>query len=109
MGDDEYNIWCDISRIRDWIISKNGDSKHQVAMRLIKLVEETGEAFQAYIGMEGQNPRKCVTHAEEDVAKELCDVIITASVALLDFSEYPGEMLQDRLAHVMRRIPAQEA
>jgi NTP pyrophosphatase (non-canonical NTP hydrolase) len=51
-------------------------------IRIMKLTEEAGEVTQAVIGTLGQNPRKGVTHTWEDVQAELCDVIVTAMVAL---------------------------
>ncbi|RPE44435.1 hypothetical protein EDD90_7679 [Streptomyces sp. Ag109_O5-1] len=53
-----------------------------VLLRILKLSEEVGEVAQAVIGATGQNPRKGVTHTWEDVQGELCDVAITALVAL---------------------------
>ncbi|MEU6771546.1 MazG-like family protein [Streptomyces sp. NPDC046759] len=51
-------------------------------LRILKLSEEVGEVAEAVIGATGQNPRKGVTHTWEDVQGELCDVAITALVAL---------------------------
>lgn len=75
----------------------NGRSDHETAMRLMKVAEELGEATAAYIGMTGQNPRKGVTHSREDVAKELVDVIISATIALHGFTDDPAGMLDDKL------------
>ncbi|MEU9475235.1 MazG-like family protein [Streptomyces sp. NPDC048191] len=51
-------------------------------LRILKLSEEVGEVAEAVIGATGQNPRKGTTHSWEDVQAELCDVAITALVAL---------------------------
>lgn len=75
-------------------------------MRLMKLVEEAGEVMQAYIGMTGQNPRKGVTHTREDVAAELCDVILTAVVALHRFADDPEQAMAEHAGRVVRRIEA---
>jgi hypothetical protein len=48
------------------------------AMQLGKIAEELGEAWEAYIGMVGSNPRKGVTHTTDDVRTELLDVALTA-------------------------------
>lgn len=74
-----------------------GGGPYQEALRILKVSEEAGEAAQAYFGLTGQNPRKGVTHTREDVAKELCDVIITAAVALYSFTESPKELLAGRI------------
>jgi NTP pyrophosphatase (non-canonical NTP hydrolase) len=49
---------------------------------MLKLSEEVGEVASAIIGATGQNPRKGITHSWQDVESELCDVIVTAMVAL---------------------------
>lgn len=54
-------------------------------MRVLKLIEEAGEAAAAYIGMVGQNPRKGVTHTRQDLVDELVDVAATALCAIYHF------------------------
>ncbi|MGI5288062.1 MazG-like family protein [Nonomuraea polychroma] len=76
------DLWQHVAAALDWLDAANGRTDHQTAMQLLKIVEEAGEVAAAYIGMTGQNPRKGVTHTREDVAGELCDVVITALVAL---------------------------
>jgi NTP pyrophosphatase (non-canonical NTP hydrolase) len=76
------DLWQHIHNALTWIDTTNPRTDHETAMRLLKLVEEAGEVASAYIGMTGQNPRKGVTHTRQDVADELCDVAITALVAL---------------------------
>lgn len=74
------------------------------AMRLAKLGEEVGEVNQAYIGYLGANKRKGQTHDQFDISKELCDVAITALVALSDWTDRdPIEMLTSQLDQVARR------
>jgi len=89
------------------IVRHQGQSQVGVQTRLIKLSEEVGEVMQAYIGTTGANKRKGVTHIRADVADELCDVIITAMVALHDWTEYPGEWLEDRVNAVAGRVEEQ--
>ncbi|WP_240969168.1 MazG-like family protein [Streptomyces sp. HNM0575] len=95
--------WATIQRLVEWLDSANGDGEHETAMRLMKLAEESGEVMQAYIGATGQNPRKGHTHTTEDVASELCDVILTAAVALHRFSDDPAATLDSRIREVGRR------
>lgn len=85
--------WARVRAIVNRLDATNGTSPHETAMRLLKLVEEAGEVAQAYIGMTGQNPRKGVTHSAGDVAAELCDVILTAMVALHGFTDRPAALL----------------
>ncbi|MFC7511724.1 MazG-like family protein [Streptomyces thermocarboxydus] len=49
---------------------------------MLRLSEEVGEVAQAVFGATGQNPRKRTSHAWQNGESELCDVVITALVAL---------------------------
>jgi NTP pyrophosphatase (non-canonical NTP hydrolase) len=64
-------------------------------LRLMKVSEELGEVTQAVIGVEGQNPRKGVTHSNSDVASELCDVILSAMVAMHDYTHNPEAFMDE--------------
>ncbi|MFF7171708.1 MazG-like family protein [Streptomyces pseudovenezuelae] len=97
-------LWPVVGRIVTNLNATNGTGEHERAMRLIKVVEEAGEASAAYIGMTGQNPRKGTTHAPADVADELCDVIIAAAVALHAFSDAPAAVLTAKLDAAARRL-----
>jgi NTP pyrophosphatase (non-canonical NTP hydrolase) len=72
-------------------------------MRMLKLQEEVGEAAQAVIGATGHNPRKGVTHSWDDVGAELCDVVITALVALRTLTPDAREVFARNLDRVTRR------
>lgn len=74
-----------------------------LAFRVLKISEEAGEAASALIGMVGQNPRKGVTHSRADVAGELCDVVLTAIVAL---ASVEPDTWADTLADHLHRITA---
>ncbi|MFE1515833.1 hypothetical protein ACFW9I_03190 [[Kitasatospora] papulosa] len=69
-----------------------------------EIVASIGRAARTYIGMTGQNPRKGVTHTREDVAAELCDVILAAAVALVLVTDGKAEqVLSAKLAKVAAR------
>lgn len=70
----------------DWMRSHNPPSAHYDAQRVLKLLEESGEAAGAYIGMVGSNPRKGVTHSLDDLLMELADVLFTALGAIHHFT-----------------------
>jgi NTP pyrophosphatase (non-canonical NTP hydrolase) len=72
-------------------------------LRVLKLSEEVGEAAEAIIGTTGQNPRKGITHTWEDVQAELCDVVITALVALRTLTPQAREVFEGHLARVSAR------
>lgn len=74
-----------------------------VLLRILKLSEEVGEVAEAVIGATGQNPRKGVTHAWEDVESELCDVVITALVALRTLTPQAREVFEQHLKRVRDR------
>lgn len=83
----DWNLFADIRDITAWLDESNPAGPHEDSMRVLKLVEEAGEAAAAYIGMVGQNPRKGVTHTQDDLLKELADVAITALCAMQHFTQ----------------------
>ncbi|MGW0764698.1 MazG-like family protein [Streptomyces sp. NPDC002676] len=74
-----------------------------VLLRILKLSEEVGEVAEAVIGATGQNPRKGVSHTWEDVQAELCDVAITALVALRTLTPDAREAFEAHLKGVRER------
>ena len=95
--------WSTIRSLVAWLDASNGRSDAEIGLRILKLSEEVGEAAQAWIGVQGQNPRKGVTHSRADVADELCDVIVTAAVALASIAGEPALHLDAKLAKVAAR------
>ena len=82
----DYDVFAHVADITAWLDASNPDSAHEDSMRVLKLVEEAGEAAAAYIGMVGQNPRKGVTHSLDDLLSELADVALTALCAIQHFT-----------------------
>jgi NTP pyrophosphatase (non-canonical NTP hydrolase) len=79
----DEGTWDMVGRLVAWIDDASvlpPDTER--LLRIMKLSEEVGEVAQAVIGVTGQNPRKGVTHTGDDVQAELCDVMLTAMVAL---------------------------
>ncbi|MEV4557803.1 MazG-like family protein [Kitasatospora sp. NPDC049285] len=76
----------------------------QRVLQCLKLSEEAGEVAEAVIGAMGQNPRKGFSHSWDDVAGELCDVVITALVALIRVHPDPPAALDAHLAKVAARV-----
>lgn len=95
--------WSTIRGLVAWLDASNGRSDAEIGLRILKLSEEVGEVAQAWIGVQGQNPRKGVTHSRADVADELCDVIVTAAVALASIAGEPAVHLDAKLAKVAAR------
>lgn len=77
------------------------------APRILKLNEEIGEVSQAFIGYRGLNKRKGNTHTAEDVANELCDVIVTAMVALEDYVIEPEVYFSAFITRLIERVRTQ--
>lgn len=94
--------WQYIGDVVQWLDDSNGDS--EPAMGLVKISEELGEVAQAYSGSLGRNPRKGITHSREDVADELCDVILAAMVSLHDFTDQPAEFFEKRVGAGVERL-----
>ncbi|MDQ0952926.1 NTP pyrophosphatase (non-canonical NTP hydrolase) [Streptomyces phaeochromogenes] len=103
MSDDD--LWESIDRIQDRLESTQPARPPQEALllRMLKLSEEVGEVAEAVIGATGQNPRKGVSHTWDDVQSELCDVIITAAVALRTLTPETREVFATHLARVRDR------
>lgn len=97
------DLWSDVGELTRWLDGHNGRNPQETTLRIMKIGEEFGEVVTAYIGATGQNPRKgvCATHAQ--VLAELCDVIVTAAVAM---TTYTGDAMVARalLADHMRTL-----
>lgn len=98
----DAQIWDAVALAREWLDRHNGEADPELGLRILKVVEEAGEAAAAWIGTIGQNPRKGVTHSRRDVADELGDVAFTALVAAASLGFHP----QDVLAQVSRKVRA---
>lgn len=91
MTSNNEDLYRSIGAVTDWLDTSNLNTPHEDSMRVLKLVEEAGEAAAAYIGMVGQNPRKGVTHTREQFLDELADVAITALCAIQHFTGNEAE------------------
>lgn len=101
----DWDLFGHIKDITAWLNESNPPSPHEDAMRVLKLVEEAGEAAAALIGVQGQNPRKGVTHTRDDLLDELADVAITALCAMQYFTQDEA-VTRDCLASKVRQIIA---
>ncbi|MET7910588.1 MazG-like family protein [Streptomyces avermitilis] len=96
--------WGSIEDLHSWLdVHRAHGGQEGLLLRVLKLSEEVGEVAQAVIGATGQNPRKGTTHTWEDVQAELCDVVITAMVALRTLSPDAREVFAAHLARVTER------
>ncbi|MFF3324930.1 MazG-like family protein [Streptomyces sp. NPDC002889] len=101
--------WKTITGLVGWLDRENGRDRQEITLRLLKLTEEAGEVAQAWIGAVGQNPRKGTTHSPDDVAAELCDVIVTAAVALVSIVDADAEpVFAAKLQRIADRVAALE-
>ncbi|QIB46099.1 MazG-like family protein [Streptomyces aureoverticillatus] len=103
-ADAPTDLWATVDRLHGWLESHSQNPPREtLLLRMLKLAEETGEVAQAVIGATGQNPRKGTTHTWDDVESELCDVVITALVALRTLTPAPEQALASRLRAVEQR------
>ncbi|MET7349349.1 MULTISPECIES: MazG-like family protein [Streptomyces] len=102
MADDD--VWESIDRLHSWLDAHrtHGDQEG-LLLRILKLSEEVGEVAEAVIGATGQNPRKGASHTWDDVRSELCDVVITALIALRTLTPDAREVFLAHLAGVTER------
>ncbi|MFE9391860.1 MazG-like family protein [Streptomyces sp. NPDC006784] len=105
---DVWSVAAELARTFDAHGDAQGMTREQQwTLQVLKLAEETGEAAQAVIGVQGTNPRKGHSHAWEDVQAEVADVVITGLVALARMRpEDAAEYLQRQLAQKAARFPA---
>ncbi|MFF7329027.1 MazG-like family protein [Streptomyces sp. NPDC008150] len=108
-GTTDPDLWKAVDALWGWLEASRGtgpDSTgrgEELLSRVLKLSEEVGEVAQAVIGATGQNPRKGVTHTWQDVESELCDVVITALVALRTLTPDARRVFAGHLARVTDR------
>lgn len=115
-----------IELMNRWLDRSNAASADEDSMRIMKIGEEVGEAYEAlaevaqangraaaaYIGWRGQNPRKGVTHSTDDLLAELADVVLTALTAMQHFTQdrnATGRHLAAKVAQVLARIPQERS
>ncbi|MFJ4831174.1 MazG-like family protein [Streptomyces sp. NPDC088747] len=97
-------VWDSIDRLYVWLDSHQELTGRELLLtRMLKLSEEVGEVAQAVIGVTGQNPRKGTSHTWDDVRSELCDVVITALVALRTLTPDARETFTAHLAAITER------
>ncbi|WP_210586834.1 MazG-like family protein [Streptomyces sp. GESEQ-35] len=98
------DLWTSIDALWTWLDENRAHGDREgLLLRMLKLSEEVGEVAQAVIGATGQNPRKGTTHTWDDVQSELCDVVITALVALRTLTPDTREIFSAHLAKVTER------
>ncbi|AZM78035.1 hypothetical protein D1J63_26220 [Streptomyces sp. KPB2] len=98
------DLWTTIDDLWKWLEADQPvRGREGLLLRMLKLSEEVGEVAEAVIGATGQNPRKGVTHTWDDVRAELCDVAITALVALRTLTPEAREVFGRHLAWVADR------
>ncbi|GGP98155.1 MazG-like family protein [Streptomyces mutabilis] len=98
------DLWTTIDALWKWLEADQPvGGREGLLLRMLKLSEEVGEVAEAVIGATGQNPRKGVTHTWDDVEAELCDVVITAMVALRTLTPEAREVFERHLARVAGR------
>ena len=96
--------WDTIGEIVSWLdTSSTLPAEQERLLRIMKITEESGEVAQAVIGVLGQNPRKGITHTWDDVTAELCDVILTAMVALTTMNPHSRKIFAEHLDRVADR------
>ncbi|WKX70017.1 MazG-like family protein [Streptomyces sp. XD-27] len=103
-GREQGSPWDTVDRLVAWLDgSSSAPPEQERLLRLMKVSEEVGEVAQAVIGVTGQNPRKGVTHSWDDVHAELCDVIVTAMVALASLTPEARQVFAAHLRRVAER------
>jgi hypothetical protein len=74
--------WDDVHVLADWLERANGSSDHEQAVQIMKIAEEIQEFMEA---------------SAPEVASELCDVALTALVALRGWTRKPEKVRHEVL------------
>lgn len=97
-------LWDNVDDLHAWLDAhRPAGGREGLLLRILKLSEEVGEVAQAVIGATGQNPRKGTTHTWQDVQAELCDVALTALIALRGLTPDAHEVFTRHLEQVTDR------
>ena len=96
-------VWDHVARTVAWLDAANGRGPHETARRVMRIAEEAGEAVAAYLGLPGANPRKGLTATPDELAGELCDVVLTALIALATITGGTPQAESRLAAHVAAR------
>ena len=98
--------WDTVERLAAWLDQGSPlPAETKTILQILKLTEEAGEVAEALIGVTGQNPRKGFSHSWQDVESELCDVVITAMVALTRVNpDAARTVFRKHLAQVAERV-----
>lgn len=100
----DERAWDTVDQLVGWLDkSSTLPPETDRLLRVMKLAEEVGETTQAVAGVLGTNPRKGVTHTWQDVEAELCDVILTAMVALSTVNPDARKVFAEHLERVAGR------
>jgi NTP pyrophosphatase (non-canonical NTP hydrolase) len=98
-------VWGEVGRLVAWLDEKNAGIAPDMSrlLRVLRLSEEVGEVAEAAMGATAANPRKGASHTWQDVEHELCDVILSAMVALRTLNPDAAKVFDERLAVVTGR------
>lgn len=103
----DQSAWETVDRLVAWLDRGSElPDETKTILQILKITEEAGEVAEALIGVTGQNPRKGYSHTWHDVESELCDVIVTAMVALTRVNPQARTRFAEHLAAVARRADA---
>ncbi|MFD8146120.1 MazG-like family protein [Streptomyces sp. NPDC059708] len=100
------STWDGITRIREALDqAQQGTEADILLLRVLKISEEVGEVAEAVHGVRGSNPRKGNSHTLDDVEKELCDVMLTAGVALSTVNpDGAGKRFEEHVRYILDRM-----
>ena len=103
----DTSAWESVERLVAWLDQGSElPPETKTILQILKITEEAGEVAEALIGVTGQNPRKGFSHSWQDVESELCDVIVTAMVALTRVNPEARSLFTAHLASVVERCDA---
>ena len=101
--DVDHHTWRTVDQLVAWLDAHSEhDPQGRPLQRILKLSEEVGEVAAAVIGASQANPRK-PGRSWHEVEAELCDVALTALIALRTLTPDAPRVFHDHVAHVVAR------
>lgn len=98
------DVYTAIPTLVAWHDTHAGRDREQLGLRIGKVMQEAGEAYDAWQGVVGNNPRKFVYADRDDVIGELADVVLAALIAIESLGAEPRRAVDQCVAKCLARI-----
>lgn len=98
------DLFAAIPTLVAWHDAHAGRDREQLGLRVGKAMQEAGEAYDAWQGYVGNNPRKGVYASLDDVVGELADTVLAALIAIESLGAEPRHAVDLCVAKCLARV-----